>query len=111
MDARIFYPDIPTKINTGLIVTELASYNTNTACGVTVRSPAPVLALCRRLIEAGHDPRSRLEAYRGSTLCLSVRSIGEAAALQIGGDGVGFRPACKPGGRALVVPIASEGTQ
>jgi len=33
-----------------------------------------------------------LTAYRGATLCLRVRSIGEGAALEIDGKGVGFRP-------------------
>jgi hypothetical protein len=44
---------------------------------------APVLALCRALIEAGHDPNTPLEAYRGATLCLRVRSIGEGAKLTV----------------------------
>jgi hypothetical protein len=42
-----------------------------------------VLALCRALVEAGHDPATPLEAYRGSTLCLRVRSIGEGAKLTV----------------------------
>jgi hypothetical protein len=58
------------------------------ACGLTVRNSSPVLALCRKLIEAGHDPAERLEAYRGDVLCLTVRSIGEAAGLEV--SGVGF---------------------
>src|SRR5262249_52986218 len=44
---------------------------------------APILALCRALIEAGHDPATPLEVSRGSTLCLRVRSIGEGAKLTI----------------------------
>ncbi len=47
----------------------------------TVKHSAPVLALCRKLVEAGYDPGRPLHAYRGSTLCLTVRSIGEAALL------------------------------
>jgi hypothetical protein len=57
--------------------------NQATANGVTVRGHAPVLALCRALIEAGVDPSTPLEAYRGSTLCLRVRSIGEGARLTV----------------------------
>jgi hypothetical protein len=53
------------------------------AIGVTARGRAPVLALCRALIEAGHDPNTPLEAYRGTTLCLKVRSIGEGARLTV----------------------------
>lgn len=63
---------------------ELIGSNQATACGVTVSGRnAPVLALCRALIEAGHDPAIPLEAYRGNTLCLRVRSIGEGAALSV----------------------------
>jgi hypothetical protein len=55
-----------------------------TACGVTVTGRnAPVLALCRALLEAGHDPATPLEAWRGATLCLRVRSIGEGAKLTV----------------------------
>ena len=56
------------------------------ALGMNVRSTAPVLALCRRLVEAGHDPATPLEAWRGSTLCLRVRSIGEGARLTVEDD-------------------------
>jgi hypothetical protein len=38
---------------------------------------------CRKLLEAGHDPTERLEVYRGTTLSLLVRSIGEAARLRV----------------------------
>jgi hypothetical protein len=53
------------------------------AAGITARGPSPVLALCRKLTEAGCDPRRRLHAYRDGTLCLIVRSIGEAARLTV----------------------------
>jgi hypothetical protein len=52
--------------------------STATAAGITVQADAPVLALCRRLLAAGHDPATALEAYRGSNLCLRLRSIGES---------------------------------
>jgi hypothetical protein len=39
-------------------------------------------ALCGKLLEAGIDPAERLEIYRGSTLALRVRSIGEGARLE-----------------------------
>jgi hypothetical protein len=42
------------------------------ALGITATGNAPVLTLCRRLIEAGHNPILPLEAYRGTTLCLRV---------------------------------------
>jgi len=56
-----------------------------------VRASAPVLALCRELVEAGHDPACQLHVYRKGVLALRIRSIGEAARLTIRGDGVGFR--------------------
>jgi hypothetical protein len=49
------------------------------ADGHTVRAYAPVLAMCRELVAAGYDPATSLVAYRGDTLCLKVRSIGEGA--------------------------------
>jgi hypothetical protein len=60
------------------------------ATGITATANAPVLALCRKLIEAGHDPATRLGAYRGATLALTVRSIGEVAQLDINSKGTGF---------------------
>jgi hypothetical protein len=35
-----------------------------TALGLAINSSSPVLALCRALIEAGHDPATPLEAIR-----------------------------------------------
>ena len=63
------------------------------AAGITAIGNTPVLAICRQLVEAGHDPRRRLDVYRGATLALRIRSIGEAAGLEINGHGTGFRPA------------------
>jgi len=53
------------------------------ANGITARGSAPVLRLCRKLVEAGHDPQEPMEVYRGATLSLHVRSIGEAAKLTV----------------------------
>jgi hypothetical protein len=53
------------------------------ALGLTVCSHAPVPELCRRLLSSGHDPDRPLHAYRGETLCLRVRSIGEGARLAV----------------------------
>jgi hypothetical protein len=57
-----------------------------TAEGISVRAYAPVLALCRALIEAGHDPGRALHAHRGGVLALVVRSIGEGAGLTVEDD-------------------------
>ena len=58
---------------------ELSGNNSCTALGITVRAKAPVLALCRKLIAAGHDPGRPLHAYRGETLALTVTAIGYGA--------------------------------
>jgi len=60
--------------------------------GIAVRSPAPVLELCRQLIAAGYDPARPLLAYRADTLCLVVRTIGEAAGLEVNSKGTSFAP-------------------
>ena len=54
-----------------------------TAAGLTVRSSSPILSLCRKLVECGHDPATPLDAYRANTLALHVRLIGEAANLRM----------------------------
>ncbi len=69
---------------------ELIGDNTCAALGIEVCGNAPVFDLCRSLIEAGHDPALPLEAWRGGTLCLRVRSIGEAAGLDLNSKGTGF---------------------
>src|SRR5262245_60090675 len=43
--------------------------------GLTIRSDAPVLKLCRWLVRAGYDPGLPLEVFRDGTLALRVRSI------------------------------------
>jgi hypothetical protein len=65
------------------IAAELTGSDRCTAIGITARGHAPVLALCRRLIEAGIDPDQPLRVYRGDTLALTVRSIGEGARLTV----------------------------
>src|SRR5215831_17818165 len=77
---------------------DLVGSNICTAPGIIARSYAPVLALCRRLIEAGIDPDRPLHVYRRDTLALVVRSIAEGARLRVGDDRLGhprfvrFRP-------------------
>jgi hypothetical protein len=56
------------------------------AVGISVRGYSPVLDLCRQLLDAGYDPASPLEAWRGKTLCLRVSAIGEAARLTVADD-------------------------
>ena len=67
------------------ITAQLSSDSYATALGIIVQSPSPVLALCRKLALT-HPSSIPLNAYRGDTLCLRVRSIGEAAKLDINGQ-------------------------
>ena len=91
----------------GAIHAQLVGDNSAIALGITATSSSPVLQLCRELVEAGVDPRTPLIAYRGdNTLCLRVRSIGEAAGLEVNGEGTGFRPRRQPD---AAPPIAKSG--
>jgi hypothetical protein len=69
------------------------------ALGVTGRGYTPILALCRALVAADHDPRRPLHVYRGNVLALVVRSIGHGARLRVATHGVGFEriPRCTGG--------------
>jgi hypothetical protein len=67
----------------------LTGDDTCTAAGITARSHAPALALCRQLLAAGLDPDQALEVYRGATLALRIRSIGEGAQLTVKEDNRG----------------------
>ena len=60
------------------------------ARGITVHSSSSVLALCRALVGAGYDPGRPLHVYRGTTLALKVRSIGEGARLRVSSSGTGL---------------------
>jgi hypothetical protein len=77
---------------------ELIGSDCCSALGMIARgATTPVLTLCRLLVEAGHNPATPLEVWRGSTLCLRIRCIGEAARLEPSPRGVGF--VCRPGVR------------
>ena len=78
---------------------ELIGSSVCVADRVTARGFAPVLSLCRTLVEAGYDPGRPLEAWRDGILALRVRSIGEAAELIINSKGTDFvcRPAVRKG--------------
>lgn len=77
---------------TAIIRAELSGSDRCTALGIVVQAFAPILEICRRLIAAGHDPATPLEAYRGDMLCLKVRGIGEAAGFEINARGTGLIP-------------------
>jgi hypothetical protein len=96
----------PTHSKIQAIRAELTGSDNCAALGIVAHSSSPVLALCRKLIDAGHDPARPLEAYRGSTLCLHVRSIGEGASLRVNTAGTGFAPASQPPTASPVRPKA-----
>src|SRR5262245_42109163 len=77
---------------------------TCTSTGLTARGAAPVLALCRQLLAAGADPDASLEVFRRGTLALRVRSLREAAQLEIGGDGTSFRRRRQPDAASPIAP-------
>jgi hypothetical protein len=90
---------------------ELTGRETAEACDVVANGSSPVLALCRKLVDHGYDPATPLEAYRGDILCLGVRSIGEAAGLEINGAGNGFRRMREPDAASLVRQTVEEGME
>jgi hypothetical protein len=69
---------------------------------LAVGGHTPVLALCRALIAAGHNPATPLDVYRGNTLALQVYSIGEAARLAVdehnGTRFAKWKPFCRSAG-------------
>ena len=91
--------------NNNSIRAELIGATTCTAAGITAQAATPVLALCRQLLAAGLDPDTALAVYRGATLALKVRSIGQAAGLTIRDDNrgaprlVAYRPGPAERGR------------
>jgi len=83
-------PHRPIGRNSSLpLPAELSGDGTCTAAGITARSHAPALALCRQLLAAGLDPDQALEVYRGATLALRIRSIGEGAQFTVREDNRG----------------------
>ena len=86
----------------GAIHAQLVGDNSAIALGITAISFSPILAICRKLVDTGHDPATPLEVYRGDKLFLRVRSIGEA----VNGEGTGFRPRRQPD---AAPPIAKSG--
>jgi hypothetical protein len=82
---------------------ELTGSDRCSAIGIEVRGAAPVLALCRKLVDAGHDPATPLEAWRGAVLCLRVRSIVAGARLTVNESRTAFVP-WKPFPHAAVSP-------
>jgi hypothetical protein len=81
----------------------------SSASSLAVPISSPVIALACKLFDVGTDPATPLDCYRGETLSLRVRSIGEAAHLEVNGAGTGFRPRTKPGSASLVSQFPPAG--
>src|SRR5262245_33437689 len=79
----------PTR-NSLPVYAELTGDDTCTCSGLSVQAYAPALAMCRQLLAAGLDPDTALEVYRAAILALKVRSIGQAARLDVNSKGTGF---------------------
>ena len=72
-----------------IVRAELIGADTCTAAGLTVRGNAAALAICRKLIAAGHDPDSGLDVYRNGVLSLRIRSIAAGAGIDVQDDNRG----------------------
>jgi Fe2+ transport system protein FeoA len=99
-----------------IVRAELVDDNICTAQGLTVTSPSPILAMCRRLIEVGVDPGSALHVYRSDVLAISVVNIAIGARLTIKTAGNGaptfaLEPSVGGAGGSPVAPIAAEARQ
>jgi hypothetical protein len=92
---QISHPVPPYKPAPAAIRAELTGSDTCAAMGITVTAGAPMLKLARRLLELGYHPGTPLHCYLGTTLAITVRSIGEAADLEVNSAGtrfVAYRP-------------------
>jgi hypothetical protein len=93
---------------------ELSGSTICSAAGQVAIGHTPVLALCRELIEAGHDPSTPIEVYRGGTLALRICSIGEGARLTVdehnGTRFAKWKPFCRSAGSLRIEqnPVAAS---
>lgn len=62
---------------------ELVGSDICTAESHTAHGAAPILSLCRKLIEAGVDPDRPLHTYRNDVLTLIVHTLGAGARLTV----------------------------
>ena len=77
----------------------------SSASSLAVHIGSPVIALCRKLVEAGYPSSAEIECYRGETLSLHVRSIGEAAKLYVAATG---RPVFRREASRVRAPLVSQ---
>jgi hypothetical protein len=84
----------------------LSGYDTCCADGITAKASAPVLALCRKLVEAGYDPTRPLHAYRRACLALTVSAIAWGAKHTVKDSACGT-PVLRPYRGQETMPAAS----
>ena len=99
------------KLARRVVRAELTGSETACAEGIRAHGNSPVLEMCRQLVAAGTDPALSLHAYRREVLCLRVRTIGEAANLEINSKGTGFvrcRQAVRRGSPVAQKLVAAE---
>jgi hypothetical protein len=93
---------------------ELSGSTICSAAGQVAIGHTPILALCRELIDAGHDRSTPLEAWRGPTLCLRIGSIGEGARLTVdehnGTRFAKWKPFCRSAGSPRIAPSRRAAT-
>jgi hypothetical protein len=90
MKKSVMCKTIRAQLSSDTYATAVGITLNGTCSHLTVRSPSPVLALCRKLIEVStYAPETSLDAYRGNTLCISVSGIGEGAGLTVASAGNG----------------------
>ena len=58
-------PEKQEPLSRRVIRAELVGSDTCIACSISVTAAAPVLALCKALVEGGKDPSDSLEAFLG----------------------------------------------
>jgi hypothetical protein len=68
-------PAMPRPIPKEDIIAAVEGSDLCYAAGYTVKDQAPVLAMCRLLVQAGFDPRRPLVAFRGAELAMRIKSI------------------------------------
>ena len=90
LDGKVISENSHYSLSTQVIRAELIGTDTCSAVGITVCVGTPVLTLCRRLIAVGYNAATPLLVYRGEVLALTIRSIGQAARLEINAKATGF---------------------
>jgi hypothetical protein len=60
------------------------------AIGLYVSADNPIQELCRRLLQLGYHPDTRLDCFRGPILLLTVHGVGVAAGQDVDSEGADF---------------------